>query len=59
VPEGPVDWVTDWSRSVSQWIRDVGAVRLGLLLGGVTAIVLVLAWGWRSSRPPTRQTTES
>lgn len=50
--DGPVTWVTNWSSSVSTWINDVGAVRLGLLLAGVTAIVAVLTWGWRASRAP-------
>jgi hypothetical protein len=51
VPEGPVGLVTDWSREVSSWVREFGAVRLGLTLIGLMGIVVVLAWGWRASRP--------
>jgi cytochrome c-type biogenesis protein len=53
VAAGPVDWVTGWSGSVSTWISDVGPARLGLLLIGLVAIVIVLAWGWHLSRPAT------
>jgi cytochrome c biogenesis protein CcdA len=51
VAEGPVGLVTGWSYDVYDWINDVGAVRLGLALTGLTAMVLVLAWGFRASRP--------
>jgi cytochrome c biogenesis protein CcdA len=51
VAEGPVGFVTDLSGSVTTWIDQMGAVRLGLLLAGLLAIPLVLAWGWRASRP--------
>jgi cytochrome c biogenesis protein CcdA len=50
--DGPVSWVTGWSSSVSTWISDFGAVRLGLLLAGILAIIAVLAWGWRAARQP-------
>lgn len=52
VAAGPVSWVTDASSSVTQWVTDVGALRLALVLGGAMAVVLVLAWGWRASAPP-------
>jgi cytochrome c biogenesis protein CcdA len=51
-PEGPVSLVTGWSDDVSAWIQDFGAVRLGLVLAALMGLVLVLAWGWRASRPP-------
>lgn len=51
VAEGPVGFVTDLSGTVTTWIDQMGAVRLGLLLAGLLAIPLVLAWGWRASRP--------
>jgi cytochrome c-type biogenesis protein len=38
---GPVDTVTEWSADVSQWIDDVGAVRLGLVLGIVVCVALL------------------
>jgi hypothetical protein len=38
---GPVDTVTEWSADISQWIDDVGAVRLGLVLGIVVCVALL------------------
>jgi cytochrome c-type biogenesis protein len=50
-PEGPVGWVTELSSEVTTWVRETGPVRLGLLLAGLLGVVVVLAWGWRASRP--------
>jgi cytochrome c biogenesis protein CcdA len=50
-PAGPVSWVTDLSGEVTTWVRETGPVRLGLLLAGLLAVVVVVAWGWRASRP--------
>jgi cytochrome c-type biogenesis protein len=38
---GPVDTVTAWSADISQWVDDVGAVRLGLVLGIVVCVALL------------------
>lgn len=42
---GPVDTVTGWSSDISTWIQDLGAERLGLVLGIVVcaALLFVLA----------------
>ena len=53
-PEGPVGWVTDLSSDVTTWVQETGPVRLGLLLAGLLAVVVVVAWGWRASRPARR-----
>jgi cytochrome c biogenesis protein CcdA len=49
---GPASRVFETSGEVSGWVQDVGPTRLGLVLAGVVATALVLAWGWRASRPP-------
>jgi cytochrome c biogenesis protein CcdA len=38
---GPVDLVTDLSADISGWIDDVGAVRLGLVLGILACVALL------------------
>jgi cytochrome c-type biogenesis protein len=38
---GPVDTVTGWSTDISGWIQDVGAVRLGLVLGIIVCAALL------------------
>jgi cytochrome c biogenesis protein CcdA len=38
---GPVDVVTGWSGDISTWIQDVGATRLGLVLGIIVCIALL------------------
>ncbi len=38
---GPVDTVTGWSSDISTWIQDVGAERLGLVLGIVVCVALL------------------
>jgi cytochrome c-type biogenesis protein len=38
---GPVDTVTAWSADISQWVDDVGAVRLGLVLGILVCVALL------------------
>jgi cytochrome c biogenesis protein CcdA len=49
---GPASQVFETSGEVSNWVQDFGPTRLGLVLAGVLAAALVLAWGWRASRPP-------
>ena len=39
--DGPVGTVTGWSSDISNWVQDVGAERLGLLLGIVVCIALL------------------
>jgi cytochrome c biogenesis protein CcdA len=50
---GPASRVFELSAEISTWVQDVGPTRLGLLLAGVLAAAVVVAWGWRASRPPT------
>ena len=38
---GPVDTVTGWSSDISTWIQDLGAERLGLVLGIVVCAALL------------------
>jgi cytochrome c biogenesis protein CcdA len=50
---GPASAVFDASADLSSWVQDFGPTRLGLVLSGLLAAALVLAWGWRASRPQT------
>lgn len=45
-----VDRVTDWSASISTWVTDVGATRLGFLLALGLAGALTAAFGVRTRR---------
>jgi cytochrome c-type biogenesis protein len=47
---GPVDLVTGWSDSLSEWVLDVGAVRLGWVLTTLLAAVLLVTYGVRVRR---------
>jgi cytochrome c biogenesis protein CcdA len=38
---GPVDLVTGWSGDISVWINDIGATRLGLVLGIIVCAALL------------------
>ena len=38
---GPVDTVTGWSADLTGWVNDVGAVRLGLVLGILVCLALL------------------
>ena len=38
---GPVDVVTGWSADLTNWVNDVGATRLGLILGIVVCLALL------------------
>jgi cytochrome c biogenesis protein CcdA len=49
---GPASRVFEVSADISEWVQDVGPTRLGLVLAGVLAAAVVVAWGWRASRPP-------
>jgi cytochrome c biogenesis protein CcdA len=50
---GPADRVNALQADVLRWIRDVGTVRIGLILGGLTLLAFVYA-RWRSPRAETR-----
>jgi cytochrome c-type biogenesis protein len=39
--DGPVGTVTGWSSDISNWVQDVGAERLGLVLGIVVCVALL------------------
>jgi cytochrome c-type biogenesis protein len=39
--DGPVGTVTGWSSDISNWVQDIGATRLGLLLGIVVCVALL------------------
>jgi len=45
-----VDAVTGWSGDISNWVNDVGSVRLGLLLSLALAGVLTVTFGLRAKR---------
>ena len=45
-----VDRVTAWSASISAWVTDVGALRLGLLLSLTLTAVLTATFGLRARR---------
>jgi len=45
-----VDRVTEWSASISTWVTDVGATRLGFLLALALAAVLTATFGVRTRR---------
>lgn len=45
-----VDTVTGWSTSISTWVTDVGATRLGFLLALGLAAVLTATFGLRTRR---------
>lgn len=54
---GPVDLVTDMSDATRNWINDVGAERIGLVLLVFIAVAIVLAVGLR--RPDQRDADDS
>jgi cytochrome c biogenesis protein CcdA len=45
-----VDLVTGWSRDISNWIRDLGYTRVGLLLSLALVVVLTATFGLRGAR---------
>jgi hypothetical protein len=45
-----VDVVTGWSTSISTWITDIGALRLGFLLALGLAAVLTATFGVNTRR---------
>ena len=51
-PSGPVDFVTGIGNDIQRWVSDVGAERVGVVLGAAIAIAVVLTVGLR--KPTTR-----
>jgi cytochrome c-type biogenesis protein len=53
-PRGPVAFVESASSSIANWVRSVGAVRLGVVLAAILAMAIILVAGQRrSSTTPT------
>ena len=51
---GPADAMKQWQSSLSNWISEVGATRIGLVLAGFVVLALgVAAWRSRRSDPST------
>ncbi len=42
--------MTGWSDSVSEWVLEVGAVRLGWVLTTLLCAVLLVSYGVRAKR---------
>lgn len=55
---GPAGTVWDASSDLTTWVQDFGQTRLGLLLAGIVAAALIVAWGWRASRPAVAPASE-
>lgn len=49
---GPAEFFFDLNSDLNNWVQDVGATRIGLLLAGIVAVALLLVWGWRASNRP-------
>jgi cytochrome c biogenesis protein CcdA len=47
---GPARAIFDLNASISGWVQDVGAGRIGLVLGGAVVAAAILAVGLRSAR---------
>lgn len=50
-PSGPVNFVTDLSAGITDWISNFGSVRLGIILGTVVVITLIVAANRRQRAP--------
>lgn len=48
---GPARVVFDLNSRLSEWVQSVGATRIGIVLAGVIAFVVIIAIGLRASRP--------
>lgn len=48
---GPARVVFDLNSRLSEWVQSVGATRIGIVLAGVIAFVVIIAIGLRTSRP--------
>lgn len=47
---GPANWVFERNEQVSNWIQDVGPVRIGLLLALAIAVAVTASLAWRTAR---------
>jgi hypothetical protein len=47
---GPAAWVFDRNADVSNWIQEVGPVRIGLVLALVIAVAVTASLAWRTAR---------
>lgn len=57
-PSGPVDFVTGLSSTFKEFITNIGALRLAIILGAVVAIGLVIAVGTRTPKVPQHTNSE-
>jgi cytochrome c-type biogenesis protein len=54
---GPASWVSARNADVSNWIQDVGPLRIGLVLALIIAVALTVSLAWQASRPDRPPTT--
>ena len=45
---GPAQVVFDWNGSISNWVQQIGSVRIGILLGAAIGVAVALTMGARS-----------
>jgi cytochrome c biogenesis protein CcdA len=46
---GPAEFFFTLNSDLSNWVDDVGATTIGLVLGALVAVVIVLTLGWRAT----------
>jgi cytochrome c-type biogenesis protein len=49
---GPAEFFFTLNSDLSNWVSDVGATNIGLVLGAIVAVVVVLTVGWRAMNKP-------
>ena len=49
---GPAQVVFDWNASISNWVQQVGSVRLGIVLAAAVGVVVALTMGARRRPEP-------
>ena len=54
---GPARIVFDLNARISDWVQRVGPTRIGIVLAGVIAFVVIVTIGWKASKP--RETVDS
>ncbi|MEZ5145370.1 MAG: cytochrome c biogenesis CcdA family protein [Acidimicrobiales bacterium] len=55
---GPARVVFDLNSRISDWVQSVGATRIGIVLAGVIAFVVIVSIGLRVSRPERDETSD-
>jgi cytochrome c-type biogenesis protein len=45
---GAAQVVFDWNKEISNWVQDVGPVRVGIVLAAAVGVVIALTMGTRS-----------